>query len=375
MRRTKRTEILVVAVAVIGLAVAVGVVVASGNAQQFTSWQAAFDHLAGRVANVESKVSNLESEHSIVCSTLLADYNAGHRLFTTDTAQESHDRGIGKVEDYLDSATSGTHYETRWTRAGAEAEYNRCTATSQTPSTPVPTQLPSTPVPTQTQLPSTPVPTQSPPIATLLPVSTSPSAGYGDWRGRQHDCPASWSSCIQDTDDEYVLLFAHTHNSTFVAPGGTNILPHTIRIDCEANALGQTRAWADFVSFGYDIYDATPSFSVQVDGGAATTYTGHKLFSDTNEGLYLTPSDTQEFYQQIRNANEVVITSTADGQNKTARAEFTVTGVTNAINTLSCWSQASVPAASLVKEASIRLDTPAGIRMDALDAAESMTLR
>ena len=364
MRRTKRTGILVVAVAVIGLAVAVGVVVASGNAQQFTSWQAAFDHLAGRVANVESKVSNLESEHSIVCSTLLADYNAGHRLFTTDTAQESHDRGIGKVEDYLDSATSGTHYETRWTRAGAEAEYNRCTATSQTPSTPVPTQLP-----------STPVPTQSPPIATPLPVSNTPSAGYGNWVGRQQDCPADWSSCIQDSDEEYVVRFAHTHNSTVVVPGRTTLLPHRIRIECEENALGQMKAWADFISWGYDIYDATPSITVRADDGAARTYTGYKLFSDSNEGLYLTFVDTQTFYQQIRNANEVVITSTANGQNKTARAEFTVTGVTNAVNTLSCWSQSSVPAASPGGEESIRLDTPAGIRIDALDAAESMTLR
>ena len=363
MRRTKSTGILVVAVTVIGLAVTLGVVAATGNAQLFTSWEAAFDHLADRVANMEDKVSELESKHSIVCTTLLADYNAGHRLFSFETAQQSHDRGIGKVEDYLDSATSGTHYETRWTRAGAEAEYNRCLAASQIPSTPLASQLP-----TLTPLPQLPT-------LTPLPVSTSPSAEYGDWRGRQHDCPASWSSCIQDTDDEYVVLFAHTHNSTFVAPGGTNILPHTLQIDCTANELGQTRAWAYFTSWGYDIYDATPSFSVQVDGGAATTYTGHKLFSDADEGLYLTPSDTQEFYQQIRNANEVVITSTADGQNKTARAEFTVTGVTNAINTLSCWSQASVPATSPVEEASIRLDTPAGIRMDALEAAESMTLR
>ena len=167
----------------------------------------------------------------------------------------------------------------------------------------------------------------------------------------------------------------HTHNSTYIATGGTTVLSHSIRFDCAADTGGTEAAWADFITFGYNIYDATPSFTVTADGGTTTTYTGQKLFSDSNEGLYLTPSDTRLFYQQIRNATEVVITSTADGQNKTARGEFTVTGVTNAVNTLSCWSQPVTPAANLGGGELIRIDTPATIRLDALDAAEAMTLR
>ncbi len=140
MKLTKRIGILIIAVAVIAAAI-VGSVVAAGDAQKFTTWQAAFDHLTGRVADLEAK-------HSIVCSTLVDEYNVGHRASSTDTEQESHDLGIGKVEDYLDKATSGTHYETSWTRAGAEAEYKRCTPVSQTSNTPKPTST--TPAPSST---------------------------------------------------------------------------------------------------------------------------------------------------------------------------------------------------------------------------------
>ena len=116
MKRTRTAGILMAAVAIIGLATVTGFVAAGGNLQEFSDWQSAFEHLAGRVANLESK-------HSIVCSTLLGEYDSGSNRYSFDTAQEAHARGLSDVEDYLDRATSGTHYETRWTRAGAEAEY------------------------------------------------------------------------------------------------------------------------------------------------------------------------------------------------------------------------------------------------------------
>jgi len=81
--RKSTTKALIVIFAVVvlaGAAVTTGLVAATGDDVRFTSWQAAFDHIAGRVADVESKVSNLESKHSIVCTTLLAEYDAGYDL-------------------------------------------------------------------------------------------------------------------------------------------------------------------------------------------------------------------------------------------------------------------------------------------------------
>ena len=108
-------------------------------------------------------------------------------------------------------------------------------------------------------------------------------------------------------------------------------------IECAPIAgTGQNSAWADFIAWGYDIYDASPSITVTADGGTAQTYVGRKLFTDSNAGLYLSIPDTQRLYRQIANATEVVITSTVEAEDTTARAEFTVTGIANAVNTLSC---------------------------------------
>ena len=118
--------------------------------------------------------------------------------------------GIGKVEDYLDSATSGTHFGISRTRSAAEA-LNTIAARlpARRSSTPVPTQLPSTPVPTQFfRDPGTDPRLFAMGDASSCAVSNTPSAGYGNRVGRQQDCPADWSSCIQDSDEEYVVRFA-----------------------------------------------------------------------------------------------------------------------------------------------------------------------
>ena len=149
-------------------------------------------------------------------------------------------------------------------------------------------------------------------------------------------------------------------NSTVVVPGRTTLLPHRIRIECEETALGQMKAWADFISWRYDIFRSRPHRSPsEQDDGAARTYTGYKLFSDSNEGLYLTFVDMQTFYQQIRNATEVVITShgklpVQDRQGGVHRDR----GIERRQHCSPCWSQSSVPAASPGGEESIRLDTP-----------------
>ena len=214
---TAKAFIVIFAVVVLaGVVVTAGLVAATGDDVRFTNWQAAFDHIAGRVTDVENKVSNLESKHSIVCATLLAEYDAGYDLFSSDTEQQSHTQGLREVEDYLDLATSGTHYQTYWTRAGAEAEYNRCEEEEEE------TSPATTPTPEPTTVTGTPAPT---PQTTVTPQPVSQiTTGYGDWYSRQSDCPSDWSSCTDDDEDEYVALLAHTHNSTFVLRR-TNVYP------------------------------------------------------------------------------------------------------------------------------------------------------
>ena len=138
---------LAIAVVVVGAAIATSIVAAGSNLSQFANWQEAFGHLDNRVANLEAK-------HSIVCATLMEEYDAGYRRYASiGTAQDWHDQGLDEVQDYLDRATSGKHYETKWTRAGAEAEYNRCTVLNQSLATPEPTLQPvaNTPAPTSDQ--------------------------------------------------------------------------------------------------------------------------------------------------------------------------------------------------------------------------------
>lgn len=220
----------------------------------------------------------------------------------------------------------------------------------------------------------TPAPT---PQTTVTPQPVSQiTTGYGDWWAYQHDCPSDWDDCEDSETSEYVALFAETHNSTFVPEGSTFVLPHSMQIECFPTAgTGLNRAWAEFTAWGYDIYDATPSITVTADGGTAQTYTGRKNYIDSNEGLYFSIPDTQSIYRQIENATEVVTTSTVDAESTTARAEFTVTGIANAVNTLSCWSASSALLASPSGLESIRTDAKLETKMDALNATKSVVSR
>lgn len=74
-----------------------------------------------------TRLSALESKHSIDCTTVTRRLNEGWE-FLADyrTDSERLASAIREVEDYLDDATSNAHYQTRWSSTGAVAEIKRC---------------------------------------------------------------------------------------------------------------------------------------------------------------------------------------------------------------------------------------------------------
>ncbi len=203
---------LAIAVVVVGAAIATSIAAAGGNLSQFANWQEAFGHLDDRVANLEVK-------HSIVCATLMEEYDAGHRRYNSiGTEQDWHDQGLDEVQDYLDRATSGTHYETRWTRAGAEAEYNRCTSLSQ--ATPTPTAM-TQPTPRPTHLPTATPTSGQTSTATCMPDDYDRD-DWGDYPAADASAAPRWTLPADNVNSPAITQDHHVALEDAHTSGGCN---------------------------------------------------------------------------------------------------------------------------------------------------------